>query len=229
MLATRKSYVIEKERDKESDLRFNEDEMVSGSSFGRENSKASLSVWEKADREAANQMNENTRRILERFLDGGSVPLDFEEKTATDEYDDSMPSQETLKYASVKVREMEKDQAKGLSTKSKIMIAVYIGVVLTLVLMIALTSISMSASVSGYAALVDSHGEVLEEISGLQAQIEEIQNGFDVDEIASQLGFGAPSQENISYYTSPKTRAPQQYTVENNWFDALCDLLSGLF
>lgn len=207
MLATGRSYVIEKEK--------NEEKVVD-------------KIWETADLEATTQINENTRRILEKFLDGGSVPLNIGEKIEYNEYDDSMPTPETLKYVS-RAKDLEKAQTKGLSTKSKVLIAVYIGIVLGLVMMIALTSISMSTSASGYSELLASQSEVLSEISTLQAQIEEVQNGFDIEGIAAQLGFISPTQENISYYTSPQIRDAQQYTVENNWFDAFCDLLSNLF
>ncbi|MEG1710853.1 MAG: hypothetical protein RR316_03520 [Clostridia bacterium] len=179
------------------------------------------------DQEATQQMDENTERILRKFLNGGNVAIELTERESIqDEYSDGLPTAATLSYTAEAVKETSKKVV--LTAKHKVLIAVYILVALSLALAITLTTMSLTEASAEFSALVGTRNGVYKDVNAVIDEIKGIENGYDAAKVAAELGFKTPSKENISYYSSPNIRSPQQYTVDSNWFDTICDFLSGL-
>lgn len=142
---------------------------------------------------------------------------------------DLMPSAQTLNmsyqrdYASVKTHAVAK-----LSTKQKVVIASYCIVVLALIVAVTLCGVSVTGSFD--AALVSSvqYGELTESVDALVAQTQSV-NFEELDRRATELGYVDASRSNTMTYSELETRPAQNFTVESNWFDSLCDWLSSVF
>jgi hypothetical protein len=171
-------------------------------------------------------LNENTQRILDKFLNGGNLPLDLVDNDEIN--DDNEEIRPTVRTMHSKYEINESESVIKLSLKNKIMIAGYIIIALSLLLAIVLTSISMSESSIEYNKLNEQYNALSNDIAELQTQITSISNGYKEEDFI-EAGFKTPTENNISYYSSPSLRNSQMYSVETNWFDSLCDFLSGLF
>lgn len=157
---------------------------------------------------------------------GPFVPLQDEDEVYSKA--DVKPSNQTLKlsYARDYAAEQTSTKAK-LNTKSKVMIASYAIVVLALVLAVTLCGVSVSGSFATATALNAEYVETaakVEELSGLTAE-----DYAALAEKAAELGYIDASRSNTQTYTEIKTRPAQNFNVETNWFDSLCDWFSGVF
>ncbi len=155
--------------------------------------------------------------------------------SSTDEADisatspDVMPSSQTLnmtyqrEYAATKAR-----SATRLSTKAKVVIASYVFVVLALIVAVTLCGVSVTGTF-GEAML--SNAQYTEVASAVDALTKETQqeNFEELDRRATELGYIESSQSNTKQYSELETRPAQNFSVESNWFDALCDWFSSVF
>lgn len=143
---------------------------------------------------------------------------------------DVMPSQQTLSmnYAPSKYAEENVHSKSKLTTKSKVAIASYAIVVLALVIAVALCSVSVSGAFTSVAALNSTYSEVTDQLAQLNEQIAS-EDYTALMERAAELGYIDASRSNTMEYTGLETRPAQNFTVESNWFDSLCDWLSNVF
>lgn len=142
---------------------------------------------------------------------------------------DAMPSQQTLNMSYMREYAEENVRAKSkLGTKSKVAIASYAIVVLALVIAVTLCAVSVSGSFATVTALNSTYSEVTDQLAQLEEQIskEDYQGLMDR---AAELGYIEASRANTMEYTGLETRPAQNFTVESNWFDSLCDWLSNVF
>lgn len=142
---------------------------------------------------------------------------------------DVMPSQQTLNMNYTREYSEENVRAKSkLTTKSKVAIASYAIVVLALVIAVALCSVSVSGAFTSVAALNSAYSEVTDQLAQLNEQIAS-EDYPALMERAAELGYIDASRSNTMEYTGLETRPAQNFTVESNWFDSLCDWLSNVF
>ena len=167
---------------------------------------------------------ENIQRKLGVYTQNSYVDVD--------ESSDVKPSQSTLTmtykrdYAQTSTTYVA-SQAK-LSTKSKVAIASYVAVVLVLVLAVALCAASINGSFTAVLQGQDAYNQVSDELAALQEQI----NNEDYQELmqkAEEMGFVQADTTNSNNYTKLETRSAQNFTVETNWFDQVCNWISGVF
>ena len=133
---------------------------------------------------------------------------------------DERPSEQTLKmsydrnYAAGRVATKSR-----LSTRTKVAIASYAVVILALVLAVTLCGVSVAGSFGSETSSV---------VADLSNQVA-TEDYAALSERASELGYIDASRSNTQTYTEIETRPAQNFNVESNWFDALCDWLSGAF
>ena len=148
-----------------------------------------------------------------------------------DESSDVKPSQSTLTMT----YKRDYDQASHgaathakLNTKSKVAIASYVAVVLVLVLAVALCAASINGSFTAVLQGQDAYNQVTDEVANLQDKV----NNENYDELyqkALEMGFVEADSTNSYQYTKLETRPAQNFEVETNWFDQVCNWLSGVF
>ena len=148
-----------------------------------------------------------------------------------DESSDVKPSQSTLtmtyKRDYAQASHGVASQAK-LNTKSKVAIASYVAVVLVLVLAVALCAASINGSFTAVLQGQDAYNQVSGEVANLQDKV----NNENYDELyqkALEMGFVEADSTNSYQYTKLETRPAQNFAVETNWFDQVCNWLSGVF
>lgn len=147
----------------------------------------------------------------------------------TDEYTapDLMPSNQTLNMSYERNYSSEKAASK-ISTKTKVLAISYVAVVLALVLAVTICGVSVSESFSGVVALDGQYSQIVSEIDALQKEID-TEDYADLLNRAQQLGYVDASNSNTKGYTRLETRPAQNFNVETNWFDSLCDWLCSIF
>lgn len=141
---------------------------------------------------------------------------------------DVMPSSQTLNMSYSRNYSEQTKTASRLSTKTKVMIASYAIVVLALIIGVTLCSVSVSGSFLSATALNAEYTEAATKVAELTEQI----NADDyavLAEKAAELGYIDASKSNTQTYTEIETRPAQNFNVQTNWFDSLCDWLSGVF
>ena len=148
-----------------------------------------------------------------------------------DETSDVKPSESTLsmtyKRDYTQTSPSVAKQSK-LNTKSKVAIASYVAVVLVLVLAVALCSATINGS---FVALLEGQA-AYDQVSGEIATLQDKVNTENYDELyqkAIEMGFVEADSTNSYQYTKLETRPAQNFTVETNWFDQVCNWLSGVF
>ncbi len=142
---------------------------------------------------------------------------------------DAMPSRQTLDmsyqrdYSATKTRAASK-----LTTKQKIAIASYAIVVLALIVAVTLCGVSVTNT---FGATMLSNAEYSELASSVEALTAETQteNFEELNQRAIELGYIDASRSDTMTYTELETRPAQNFTVETNWFDSLCDWFSSVF
>lgn len=142
---------------------------------------------------------------------------------------DVMPSQLTMnnkRYYESGVTAV----AGKMSTKTKVAIVCYVAAVLVLVLGIALTSVSVSGVFAETVKLTADYESVLQDVEALNQQLA-VEDYIALAERAAQLGYIDASQvnNNTCTYTEVETRPAQNFNIESNWFDSLCDWLCNVF
>ena len=177
---------------------------------------------------SANHFNTDTQQefslssIQERL--GQLSPVEDAEVAATA---DVMPSSQTLNMSYSRNYSEQTRVASKLNTKSKVMIASYAIVVLALIIAVTLCSVSVGGSFVAATTLNAEYTEVVNKVAELAEQV----NAEDaiLAEKATELGYIEASKSNTQKYTEIETRPAQNFNVQTNWFDSLCDWLSGAF
>lgn len=144
---------------------------------------------------------------------------------------DVMPTQQTLtmnyqrEYQSNAV-----SASKKVSTKTKVIAVSYVAVVLILVLGIALTSVAVSGAFSEAMTLSAGYQAAVDQVAALEAQLA-VEDNAALTARAEALGYTNASQTNANTqtYTVVETRPAQNFNIETNWFDSLCDWLCNVF
>ena len=142
---------------------------------------------------------------------------------------DVMPSVQTLNMSyNRQYTEQTKTSSSKLSAKAKVMIVGYTMVVLALILAVTLCSVSVSGSFVATSALNSEYTEISTNVANLAEQLQ-AEDYAALAEKAAQLGYIDASKSNTQTYTEIETRPAQNFNVQTNWFDSLCDWLSGAF
>ena len=142
---------------------------------------------------------------------------------------DLMPSNQTIKmsyqreYATGKTRSLSK-----LSTKQKVMIASYAIIVLALIIGISLCSVYVGGAFGSAVARDARYSELSSQVAELNKQLG-VEDYEALMQKASELGYTDSSSANTKKYTEVETRPAQNFEVETNWFDSLCDWLCNAF
>ena len=152
-----------------------------------------------------------------------------EEADATTSSPDLMPSSQTLQmsyqreYAAVKTRTASK-----LNTKEKIVIASYAIVVLALIIAVTVCGVYVGSSFGSTITLNVDYASASAAVEELTEQVQ--QDRFEeLAKRAAELGYIDASRSSTMTYTELETRPAQNFKVESNWFDALCDWFSNVF
>lgn len=143
---------------------------------------------------------------------------------------DLMPSSQTLnmsyqrEYSEGKVAAATK-----MSTKTKVMIASYAIAVLALVLAVTLCSVSVSNAFGSVIAMDSVYTQVASELAELDSEILQSEDFARLGERAAELGYIDSTSSNSMGYSELETRPAQNFDVETNWFDSLCDWVCNVF
>ena len=138
-------------------------------------------------------------------------------------------SEATQQQTTNKVQVKETAVAKtAVSTKTKVAIVAYIAVVLLAIIGISFCGVAVSGAFKSMAALEGEYATV----SGDLAELEALINADNYEELAKraeELGFIDANDAPSHTYELLETRPAQNFKIETNWFDQLCDWLSGVF
>ncbi len=140
---------------------------------------------------------------------------------------DLMPSNQTLNMSYERNYSSEKTASK-VSTGTKALVIGYVAVVLVLVLVVSVCAVSVGEAFSSAVALDAQYKQVLEQIDSLQQQVSAEDYAALLNR-AIELGYVDASNSNTQTYQPLETRPAQNFQVETNWFDSLCDWLCGVF
>lgn len=133
--------------------------------------------------------------------------------------------QQTINKVQVKETAVAKT---AVSTKTKVAIVAYIAVVLLAIIGISFCGVAVSGAFKSMAALEGEYATV----SGDLAELEALINADNYEELAKraeELGFIDANDATSHTYELLETRPAQNFKIETNWFDQLCDWLSGVF
>lgn len=143
---------------------------------------------------------------------------------------DVMPSQSTLNMSYQRDYRPQTEARSTVSTKTKAIAISYAAVVLCLVLAVTLCAVSVGATFGSYVALDQAYNTALEQSAVLDGQIAaESANVEQMYQRASELGYVDAAETNTHFYQRLDTRPAQNYQIESNWFDSLCDWISEVF
>ncbi|HCY50356.1 MAG TPA: hypothetical protein DHU79_08865 [Clostridiales bacterium] len=145
---------------------------------------------------------------------------------------DVMPSSTTLNMAYQRNYANDEQTAvrSKVSTRTKVIAVSYVAVVLALVLAVTLCAVSVGTTFATYSGLDAAYNTAVSDSSALDGMIEtENANSDQLFKRATELGYVDAAETNVHYYQRLETRPAQNFQVESNWFDALCDWLSGVF
>lgn len=143
---------------------------------------------------------------------------------------DAKPSNQTLNMSYDRDYSSEHSAVKSrLGTKTKIAIAGYCAGILILVIAVTLCGVSVTNLFGSATALYSENVAESAVVADLTAQVAAEENYAVLAEKAAELGYIDASRSNTQTYTEIETRPAQNFNVESNWFDSLCDWLSGAF
>lgn len=143
---------------------------------------------------------------------------------------DVMPSTQTLNMSYQREYSSEKTRAASrLSVKTKVMIASYVLVVLALIVAVTVCGVGVTGTFGTALSDNEIYADVATTVESLTAQYEQEMQNFDGDARARELGYVGVSDANNVTYSELETRPAQNFEVESNWFDALCDWFSSIF
>ena len=151
-----------------------------------------------------------------------------EDNAAVQANADIMPSSQTQQMSYQRHYQSNTATAKKVSTKVKVACASYVAVVLLLVLGITLTAVAVSGVFGETLQISANYAEVADKVAALDEQLAQEDYGA-LAERAEELGYIDASESNTQMYTEVETRPAQNFNIETNWFDSLCDWLSGAF
>ena len=151
-----------------------------------------------------------------------------EDNAAVQANADIMPSSQTQQMRYQRHYQSNTATAKKVSTKAKVACVSYVAVVLLLVLGITLTAVAVSGVFGETLQISANYAEVADKVAALDEQLAQEDYGA-LAERAEELGYIDASESNTQMYTEVETRPAQNFNIETNWFDSLCDWLSGAF
>ena len=151
-----------------------------------------------------------------------------EDNAAVQANADIMPSPQTQQMSYQRHYQSNTATAKKVSTKAKVACVSYVAVVLLLVLGITLTAVAVSGVFGETLQISANYAEVADKVAALDEQLAQEDYGA-LAERAEELGYIDASESNTQMYTEVETRPAQNFNIETNWFDSLCDWLSGAF
>lgn len=151
-----------------------------------------------------------------------------EDNAAVQANADIMPSSQTQQMSYQRHYQSNTATAKKVSTKAKVACVSYVAVVLLLVLGITLTAVAVSGVFGETLRISANYAEVADKVAALDEQLAQEDYGA-LAERAEELGYIDASESNTQMYTEVETRPAQNFNIETNWFDSLCDWLSGAF
>lgn len=151
-----------------------------------------------------------------------------EDNAAVQANADIMPSSQTQQMSYQRHYQINTATAKKVSTKAKVACVSYVAVVLLLVLGITLTAVAVSGVFGETLQISANYAEVADKVAALDEQLAQEDYGA-LAERAEELGYIDASESNTQMYTEVETRPAQNFNIETNWFDSLCDWLSGAF
>lgn len=138
-------------------------------------------------------------------------------------------SEATQQQTTNKVQVKETAVAKtAVSTKTKVAIVAYIAVVLLAIIGISFCGVAVSGAFKSMAALEGEYATVSGDLAALEALIN-ADNYEELAKRAEELGFIDANDATSHTYELLETRPAQNFKIETNWFDQLCDWLSGVF
>ena len=153
-----------------------------------------------------------------------------EQEVASATSADLMPSTQTINMSYK--RDYSADAStrvfSKLSTKQKIIIASYAIVVLALIIGISLCSVYVKGAFGSAMLLDGEYADLSAQVAELNAEIDAVNYDALMEE-ASKLGYTEADKANTKRYTEVETRAAQNFDVQTNWFDSLCDWLCNAF
>ncbi|MCH5157051.1 MAG: hypothetical protein J1G02_04140 [Clostridiales bacterium] len=156
-------------------------------------------------------------------------PWDTIEVQETVTTDDLRPSDQTLKMSYQREYAAQNTQtATKMNTKTKVAIASYAVVVLALIIAVTLCSVYVTGAFSSAALLNTEYSEVSSSLDDLVAATQE-EDFAQLAKRAAELGYIDAANSTTMEYTELETRPAQNFHVESNWFDSLCDWLCGVF
>lgn len=141
---------------------------------------------------------------------------------------DVMPSTQTLNMSYARNYSEQTRVASKINVKTKVMIASYAIIVLGLIIAVTLCGVSVSGSFAVTTSLNAEYSDVATRVAQLTEQIQ-TEDYASMAEKATQLGYIDASESNSQTYTEIETRPAQNFDIQTNWFDSLCDWLSGAF
>lgn len=141
---------------------------------------------------------------------------------------DTLPSSQTLKMNYERQYEAQAKTATKLNTRTKVMIASYALVVLALIIAVTLCGVSVTGSFGAAAALNAESATLATQVAELTEQAE-TEDYASLIEQATALGYIDSSTSNTLTYSEIETRPAQNFDVQTNWFDSLCDWFSNAF
>ena len=153
-----------------------------------------------------------------------------EEQDVTSSSPDLMPSTQTINmsYQREYAAASRARAFSRLTTKQKVMIASYAIVVLALIIGISLCSVYVNGAFRSAMALDGQYVDLSSQIAHLNEQIAD--EDYDaLMQSATELGYTEADKANTKRYTEVETRAAQNFHVQTNWFDSLCDWLCNAF
>ncbi len=141
---------------------------------------------------------------------------------------DLRPSDSTLKMSFARNYQPSGSVASKVNTKQKIAIASYVAVVLALVLAIAFSAVAVNSAFKTSLQLTD-------DVVGASRELEQYASLITEDDYATlvnraaELGYYDISLANTEMFVGLPVRPAQNFNVQTNWFDSLCDWISGAF
>lgn len=142
---------------------------------------------------------------------------------------DTMPTQQTLTMNYQREYQTGSVVATGkMTTKTKVAIISYVTVVLALVLGVVLASVAVSGAFAESVVLTGNYQDALDNIAALENELS-VDDETALAQKAAELGYVSANEATTATYTRLETRPAQNFNIESNWFDSLCDWLSGVF
>lgn len=149
----------------------------------------------------------------------------------TDANPDLCPSASTLNMSFARNYQTAPNttaNTKKANTKQKVVVASYVAVVLALILAITFSVVAVNGAFAKTAQLTGDVSLASKDLEDYAASLTEEDYATLVSH-AAELGYYDVSLANTNTYEGLPTRPAQNFNVQTNWFDSLCDWISGIF